>query len=106
MKWVIIVLLTAVVVVLGLNVSSLQKELVSANARAELYNKRSDELQYEVMRVSRAYDGEKRIVHEIEESITELENKVQLETLQRSIPKKTWDEIKPIIDKLKAFRED
>ena len=90
---------------LGLRVSALQKELVNARERAELYNKRNEDMQYEVMRLSRAYDGEKRIVAEFKENITDLEDKVQLETLEKYIPKKTWDEIKPIIDKLKAIEE-
>ncbi|MDD5195869.1 MAG: hypothetical protein PHQ96_09400 [Candidatus Omnitrophica bacterium] len=105
MKWVIIALLIVVIIVLGLSVSTLRKELVSARERVEFCNKRSDELQYEVMRVSRAYEEKKRILREIEESVAELENKVQLKTLERYIPKKTWDEIKPIIDRLKAFQE-
>jgi len=92
-------------IILGFSVSSLQKELLNARKNAAFYEKRSDELQRELMRVNRLYSEKERFLEEIEQSITELESKVQLETLERYIPKKTWSEIKPIIDRLKAFQE-
>lgn len=104
MKTAIIVFLGITVIGSGLYVFSLKKELAAAVERAGFYSKRSDDLGSEVLRVSRSFDEQKKVLYEIKQSITELEDKVQLETLQRSIPKKTWDEIKPIIDRLKAFQ--
>ncbi|MFZ2602833.1 MAG: hypothetical protein WAX79_02390, partial [Candidatus Omnitrophota bacterium] len=85
--------------------SSLQKELLSARNNSAFYEKRSEDLQRELMRVNRILLEKERFLNEIEQSITELESKVELETLERYIPKKTWSEIKPIIDRLKAFQE-
>ena len=45
-------------------------------------------------------------MNEIEQSVTELESKVDLETLERYIPKKIWSEIKPIIDRLQDFQKE
>ena len=103
MKSAFIIFLVVLTIVLGLKGSSLQKELLSARESAASYEKRSDHLQRELMRVSRLYSEEERVLDRIEQSITELESKINLETLERYIPKKTWDEIKPIIDRLKAF---
>lgn len=105
MKLAFIIFLAALAVVLGFNVSSLQKELLSARKNAAFYEERSDELQREWMRMNRACKEKERFLDEIEQSITELESKVELETLERNIPKKIWSEIKPIIDRLKVFQE-
>ncbi|MFZ2937292.1 MAG: hypothetical protein WA066_01125 [Candidatus Omnitrophota bacterium] len=105
MKLALIIFLALIAVVLGFSVSSLRKELTSAQENAAFHEKRSEDLQRELMRVNRAYAEKERFLDEIEQSITELESKVQLETLERYIPKKTWSEIKPIIDRLKAFQE-
>jgi len=105
MKSALIIFLVALAVVLGFNVSSLQKELLSTKNNSAFYEKRNDDLQRELMRVNRVCDEKERFLNEIEQSITELESKVDLETLERYIPKKTWSEIKPIIDRLKAFQE-
>jgi len=48
---------------------------------------------------------QERLLDDIEQSIAELENKVDLKKLERYIPKKAWSEIKPIIDRLKGFQE-
>jgi Tfp pilus assembly protein PilN len=106
MKSAIIVTLTGVAIFLGFSVSSLQRELLSARESAAFSEKRNNDLQGELIRVNRVCDEKERFLNEIEQSITELEGKVQLETLERYIPKKTWSEIKPIIDRLKAFQEE
>jgi len=100
-----IVFLISLAIILGFSVFSLQKELRKEENNAAFYEKRSDDLQRELVRVSRARDEKERLLNEIEQSITDLENKVQLETLERYIPKKTWEEIKPVIDRLKALQE-
>lgn len=105
MKSALIVFLLALTIILGFSVSSLQKEVQSAKKNTAFYQKRNDGLQGELMRVSRVCDEKERLLNEIEQGITELENKVELETLERYIPKKTWGEIKPVIDRLKALQE-
>lgn len=106
MKSVLIIFLALIAVVLGFSVSSLRKELTSAQENAAFHEKRSEDLQRELMRVNRAYAEKERFLDEIEQSIAELESKVELETLERYIPKKTWSEIKPIIDKLKVLQQE
>jgi len=105
MKSVFIIFLTGLVIFLGFSVSSLRKELLNTRERTTFLEERNDSLQKELMRLNRVCSEKEQFLDEIEQSITELENKVPLETLQRHIPKKTWDEIKPIIDRLQAFRE-
>jgi len=106
MKSALIIFLAVLAIALGFSVSSVQKELLSVRKNAAFYEKRSDDLQGELMRVNRAYNAKERFLDEIEQSITELESKVELETLERYIPKKTWGEIKPIIDRLQAFSKE
>jgi predicted nuclease with TOPRIM domain len=106
MKSVIITILAGLAILLGFSGFSLRKELLSVKESVAFSEKRSEDLQKELMRVSRAYNEKERFLEEIEQNIAELESKVQLETLQRYIPKKTWSEIKPIIDRLKVFQEE
>lgn len=105
MKSALIILLAVLAIILGFSVYSLQKELLNVGEHVAFSEKRIDDLQRELVRVNRDCGEKERFLEEIEQSITELESKVQLETLKRYIPKKTWSAIKPIIDKLKTFRE-
>jgi len=105
MKSVLIIFLTGLVVFLGFSVSSLRKELLSASKYTVFLEERNNSLEKELMRLNRICNEKDRFLNEIEQSITELESKVPLETLERYVPKKTWDEIRPIVDRLQAFRE-
>jgi TolA-binding protein len=106
MKSVIIAVLTVAVIVFGFSVFSLQKELLSAKESTTISEKRNEELQRELMRVNRLYTDKECFLSEIEQTIAELDGKIDLETLERYIPKKKWSEIEPVIDKLKAFRQE
>jgi TolA-binding protein len=106
MKSTLILLLSISVIILGLGFSASQKELVAANKNAAFYEKRSDDLQRELVRVNRACAEKERFLNKIEGSIEELEGRIQLETLERYLPKKMWTEIKPIIDRLKALQAE
>jgi hypothetical protein len=97
--------LAVIVAVLGFNVSSLRKEILSIRESAAFYEKEAMACRGELTRVNRVCDEKERFLNEIEQSITELESKAQLETLERYIPGKTWSEIGPIINKLKVFQE-
>lgn len=105
MKSLFIIFLAVAVIVVGFRVFSLKNELLSVQENAAFLKERSDELQRELMRVHTACAEKERFLEEIKKSIAELESKVDLDTLEQHIPKKTWSEIKPIIDKLKAFQE-
>ena len=105
MKRVLTILLLGLSIALGLSVYSLQKELLGTRKRAAFSEEKIENLQRELMRMSSTCNEKERFLDEIEQSIKELESKVQLETLERYIPKKTWSEIKPAIDRLKALQE-
>ena len=105
MKSALIIFLAILTIVLGFGIFSLRKELLNIRESAAFYEKRSDGLQTELARLSRACDAKERFLNEIEQGISELESKIQLKTLQRYVPVKTWDEIGPIIEKLKALQE-
>lgn len=105
MKSVPIIFLAGLVIFLGFSVSSLRKELTSAGEHAVFLEERNDLLQKELMRLNRTCSEKEQLLNEVKKSIAELESKVPVETLESHIPKKTWDEIKPIIDRLRAFRE-
>ncbi|RJO65720.1 MAG: hypothetical protein C4540_00355 [Candidatus Omnitrophota bacterium] len=106
MKTALIVILAIAVIILGFSASSLQKELFSSRESAAFSDKRSEDLQRELMRLNKLYADKERFLSEIEQSIEELDSKVDLKTLERHIPKKEWDEIKPIIDRLRAFQQE
>ena len=106
MKSFLIAFLAVAVVVLGFSVSSLQKELLGARNNSAFYDKRSEDLQRELMRVNRILLEKERFSDEIEQNIVELESKVDLQTLEKYVPKNTWSEIKPIIDRLKALQQE
>lgn len=106
MKSVLIILLSISVIILGIGFSTSQKELVTTKENTALYEKRSDDLRRELMRVNRACAEKERLLNEIEQNIEELERQIQLETLERYLPKKTWSEIKPIIDRLKVLQAE
>ncbi|MDD5661458.1 MAG: hypothetical protein PHI07_06270 [Candidatus Omnitrophica bacterium] len=93
-------------IILGFSVYYLQKELLSAKESIALYEKRSGNLERELVRIGSLYAEEKRVLDEIEQSVSELESKIDLETLERYIPKNTWDGIRPVVDRLRAFGKE
>jgi len=103
MKSALIFLLVISVIILRIGFSASQKELITAKKSAAFYEKRSNDLHRELARVNRDCARKERFLNEIEQNIEELESRIQLETLERYLPKKTWAEIKPIIDRLKAL---
>lgn len=106
MKSALIILLGISAIILGISLSASQKEILTAKENATFYEKRSDDLQRELTRVNRACAEKEQFLNEIEQNIEELENRIQLETLERYLPKKTWSEIKPIVDRLKALQAE
>jgi Tfp pilus assembly protein PilN len=105
MKFALIIFLAGVTIFLGFSVFFLRKELLNERGRIAFLEEGNDSLQKKLMHLNRAHSEKERFLNEIEQGIRELESKVPLETLERYTPKKTWDEIKPIIDKLQAFLE-
>jgi len=60
MRSIIIIILALFAVVLGFSVSSLRKELISVQENAAFHEKRSDDLQRELIRINRAYAEKER----------------------------------------------
>lgn len=106
MKTGITVILAVIVIALSMSVFFLKRDLARAKTSEEFYQKRGDDLQNEVMLLRKINDDRDRTLHEISESVAQLERKVELETLRRYVPKKTWDEVSPIIEKLKGIGEE
>jgi len=106
MKLLIIICLSAAVIVLAFSSLSLRQELTASQKNAAFYERRNEGLQRELMRLSRAYAETERFLGGIEQNISELESKIDLGTLDKYIPKKTWSEIKPIIDRLQALQQE
>ncbi len=104
MRSALIIVLAVLAAILGFNVSSLKKELSIARDSAAFYEERKNDLQKELTRVNRVNGDRERFLNEIEQNIAELESKIDLETLEKYVPKKTWSEIKPVIDRLKNFQ--
>lgn len=105
MKLVFIVFFAVLVTILWFGASSLRKELLNERNKAVACEKSGDDLRKELIDIKRVCADQERLLDDIEQSIAELENKVDLKKLEYYIPKKTWNEIKPIIDKLKGFQE-
>lgn len=105
MKLVLIIFFAVLAIILGFGVSSLQKELLSERNKAVACGRSNDDLRRELIDIKRVRADQERLLDEIEQSIALLENKVDFKKLERYIPKKTWSEIKPIIDRLRGFQE-
>lgn len=106
MKSVLIIFLGISVIILGINLSDSRKQFLAAKETADFYEKRSDDLHHELTRVNRVCAEKERFLNEIEQNIAELENRIQLEALERYLPTKTWSEIKPIIYRLRALQKE
>lgn len=105
-KAAIITILVVATTILGFNVYSLREELLNAKEDAELSERRVEDLQRKLQRVNRLYADKERILGGIEEAVTELDRKIDLETLKKYVPKQKWIEIEPVIDRLKAFQQE
>ncbi len=106
MKPLIFTILVVVAVILATRAYYLQKELFILQDSSMLCGKKIEYLQQELMRLNSIQADKDRILNEIEGALMELESKVDLKDLERHIPRKKWDEIGIVIDKLKAFQQE
>ncbi|MDD3087277.1 MAG: hypothetical protein PHP89_01785 [Candidatus Omnitrophica bacterium] len=109
MKRIAIFLLISLLFVLGSTVYFLRKELSLSRESALFYERRNAQLQEELMRVSRLYGENKRFLDGLKENIEELERSVDLDSIERYLPKKIWHEVEPVVDRIKElkwYRED
>jgi predicted PurR-regulated permease PerM len=105
MKFALIFFLIGLVIVLGFNISTLRKELQNTIEDAEFMEERNNKLQRELMRLSRVNSENEQLLNELDQSLKEFNSKVPFATMKKYIPKRVWDDIKPIIDRLQVFQE-
>ena len=106
MKIALIVILTIVAALLGMKANHWRKELDRAKENVIFYERRSEDLQRDLIHLNRVYEQKVQFLNEIKQNVSELESKVDLKTLQRHVPKRTWSEIEPIIDRLRNLKEN
>ncbi len=105
MKSGVILFLVGLVILLSFGILALRKELLNSRKHAALLEGRNNKLHMELMRLNRIHSASEQFLNELEQSVRELENKMPFATLERYIPRKLWDEIRPIIDRLKFLQE-
>lgn len=105
MKSAIIFVLIGLVVLFGFNISGLRKELLSTREYARQTEERNNQLQREMMRLSRVNSENERFLSELEQNIREFESKLPFSSLEKYIPKPILNDVKPIIEKLRSFQE-
>lgn len=105
MKSVSILFLIGLVIVLGFNIVSLRKELRNTAEHAEFMEEGNNKLRMELTRLTKVNIGNERLLNELDQSLKEFDSKIPFSTMDKYIPEKVWDSIKPIIDRLQAFQE-
>jgi hypothetical protein len=106
MKIVLISFLIILIIILGFNIAALRRELRNTTEHAEFMEEGNNKLRMELERLMKVNSGNEQILNELDQSLKELDSKIPFATMNKYIPKKVWDSIKPIIDRLKAFQEE
>jgi len=105
MKWLIILILVGMVVFMSFRVFALNKELLYAAERSAQIEQDNEELRRELMRLGKVNSENKSFLDELEQSVKEFENRMPLVLLEKYIPRKIFNDIKPIIERLQLFQE-
>jgi len=105
MKSALIFFLIGLVVILGFNIYTLKKELRDTIEHAKFMEEGNDKLQRDLMRLNRANSENEQMLNELDQSLKEFNSKVPFATMKKYVPKRVWNDIKPIIDRLQIFQE-
>lgn len=105
MKSILIVFLIGMVIIFGFNIFTLKKELRDAVEYSEFMEEGNNKLRKELIRLTRINSGNEQLLNELDQSLKELDSKLSFADMKKHIPKRVWNNIKPIIDQLQAFRE-
>lgn len=105
MKSALILFLICLVIVLGFNIYTLRKELRDTIEHANFMEEGNNKLQRDLMRLSRANSENEQMLNELDQSLKEFNSKVPFATMNKYVPKRVWNDIKPIIDRLQIFQE-
>ncbi len=105
MKWVGSFILASIFIFLGYRVFSLHGELLETRKQVLELKNESLLAKEETVYWKTWYHKKEKTLSEIERNIAELEDKISLDTLKQHVPRKVWDEIEPIIDRLQALQE-
>lgn len=105
MKFALIYFLIVLIVILGFNIYALRRELRSAMEYSGFMEESNDKLHRELMLISRINSENEKLLNEGDQILKEFDSKVPFATMEKNIPKRVWDDIKPIIDKIQLFQE-
>lgn len=113
MKKVTVIFLVVSIGVLGFATFSLQEELVKERESVKFYMGKNRELEKDLVLLRQKYnktrqvlERKKQILEKIKNNLTELENRVDLDRLEKYVPDETWEELSPVIDRLRRLKED
>ena len=105
MKFTFILLLIVLIIILGFNISVLRKELRRTIEYSKFIEESNEELHRKLIRLSEVNSGNEKLLNELDQIIEEFDRKVPFATMEKNIPKRMWNDIKPIIDRIQAFQE-
>ena len=105
MKSALIFFLIGLVIVLGFNIYALKKELRDTIEHAKFMEEGNNKLQRDLMRLNRANSENEQMLNELDQSLKEFNSKVPFATMKKYVPRRVWNDIKPIIDRLQVFQE-
>lgn len=106
MKSALIFFLISLVIILGFNIYILRKELRNSVEYAEFMEKGNDGLRRELTRLNRVNNENEKLLNELDQILKEFNTKVPFAAMNKYIPKRVWNDIKPIIDRLQVFQEE
>jgi phage regulator Rha-like protein len=104
MKWLVVIFLILLTVFMAFSFFFLEEKLLEEKRQSQFYLNKSNDLERRLIFLERAYQNKERTLEEIKAALGDLEDKVQLETLQRYVPKDTWNQINPIINRLRELK--
>ena len=105
MKSALIFFLIGLVIVFGFNIYTLRKELRDTIEHAKFMEEGNNKLHRDLMRLNITNSENEQMLNELDQSLKEFNNKVPFATIKKYIPKRVWNDIKPIIDRFQAFQE-
>jgi len=104
-KFAFILLLIVLIIILGFNISTLRKELRSAMEYSKFIEESNEELHRKLIRLSEVNSEKEKLLNEVDQIIEEFDRKVPFATMEKNIPKRIWNDIKPIINRIQVFQE-
>lgn len=105
MKSALIFFLIGLVIVLSFNIHTLKKELWDTIEHAKFMEEGNNKLHRDLMRLTGVNSENEQMLNELDQILKEFNSKAPFTTMKKHVPKRVWDDIKPIIDRLQVFQE-